>query len=75
LLSLFVASASAQSPAKILKQAEKAMGGAKVLQSTTSWSRSGTIRRVTDGATGRVVMQAMRPNLFNLSLDVGGFEG
>jgi outer membrane lipoprotein-sorting protein len=74
LLTVFVASASAQSPSKILKQAEKAMGGAKVLQSTTSWSRSGTIRRVADGVTGRVVMQAMRPNLFNLSFDVGGFE-
>ena len=74
LLALLAASASAQSPTKILKQVEKAMGGAKALQGTTSWLRNGTIRRIADGETGRVVMRTTRPNLFNLSFDVGGFE-
>ena len=74
LLALFAVPTSAQSPAKILKQAEKAMGGSKVLQSTTSWLRNGTIRRSSDGATGRIVMQTTKPNLFNLTFDVSGFE-
>ena len=74
LLTLLAIPGSAQSPAKILKQAEKAMGGSKAMQSTTSWMRNGSIRRVSDGASGRFVMQSMRPNLYNLSFDIGGFE-
>ena len=73
-IALFAVSASAQSPAKILKQAEKAMGGAKALQSTTSSMRNGSIRRISDGASGRVEMRTMRPNLYNLSFDIDGFE-
>ncbi|HUS00040.1 MAG TPA: hypothetical protein VMZ26_18400 [Pyrinomonadaceae bacterium] len=65
---------AAQSPSKILAQAEKAMGGAKAIQAATSWRRSGTLTRVADGASGKVVMQTARPNLYNLSFDVGGFE-
>ncbi|MEO8573001.1 MAG: hypothetical protein ABI481_03455 [Pyrinomonadaceae bacterium] len=66
--------APAQSPSKVLAQAEKAMGGAKALQAVTSWQRTGTITRVADGAKGKVVMQTARPNLYNLSFDVSGFE-
>src|SRR5688572_17783527 len=46
---LFTIAVSAQSPSKVLKQAEKAMGGAKAIQRTSSWIRKGTIRRVDDG--------------------------
>ena len=77
LLFVFILSAiavSAQTPSKVLKQAEKAMGGSKVIQRTSSWIRKGTIRRLEDGAMGRIVMQSSRPNLYNLSFDVGGFE-
>lgn len=65
---------SAQSPSKVLKQAEKAMGGAKALKAVSSWERTGTIRRVGDGATGAYVSRASKPNLYNESFDLGGFE-
>jgi hypothetical protein len=74
IFALSVLAAAAQSPSKILSQAEKSMGGAKALQSVASWHRTGTVTRVTDGATGKVTMQNTRPNLYNLSFDVGGFE-
>jgi hypothetical protein len=67
-------SAGGQTPSKILKQAEKAMGGAKSLQSVSSWFKSGSIRRVSDGAGGRIRLQTTRPNLYNLSFDIDGFE-
>jgi outer membrane lipoprotein-sorting protein len=66
--------ASAQSSAKILKQAEKAMGGAKLLQNTSSRQMVGRIKRLKDGATGKFLMQASRPNLYNLAFDIDGFE-
>ncbi|MEP7148215.1 MAG: hypothetical protein ABI857_04970 [Acidobacteriota bacterium] len=64
----------AQSPSKILAQAEKAMGGVKAFQSAGTWQRKGTVRRIADGASGNILMQTTRPNLYNLSFDVGGFE-
>lgn len=64
----------AQSPSRTLKNAEKALGGSKELKRLTSWQLSGTIRRVQDGAIGRFVMQAAKPNLYNLSYDLNGFE-
>jgi len=45
--------AAAQSPAKILKQAEKAMGGGNAVQKITSAERVGIIKRLSDGATGK----------------------
>ncbi|MFN0277538.1 MAG: hypothetical protein ACKVRN_02935 [Pyrinomonadaceae bacterium] len=67
-------SASAQSPSKILKQAEKALGGTKALQSVRSISKTGNIVRISDGAIGKYVLQTSQPNLFNVSFDIGGFE-
>jgi len=63
----------AQSPSKILKQAEKALGG-KALQSVRSVSGTGTVKRLSDGATGKYISQTSLPNLLNVSYDVGGFE-
>jgi hypothetical protein len=74
LIFVFASTCAAQSPARILKQAETALGGTKALQRSASVYQSGRITRVGDGATGRIVMQASRPNLYNLSFDVGGFE-
>lgn len=74
LIALAALSAGAQTPSKILKQAEKAMGGAKSLQSVSSWYRSGSIRRVSDGVGGKITLQTTRPNLYNLSFDIDGFE-
>jgi outer membrane lipoprotein-sorting protein len=74
LIALFVLSAGAQTPSKILKQAEKAMGGAKSLRGVSSWYKRGSIRRLSDGAVGRITLQTSRPNLYNLSFDIDGFE-
>ena len=65
---------SAQSASKVIKQAEKALGGQKNLKTMTSVYRSGTITRIEDGATGRVVVQSSGPNLWNMSFDIAGFE-
>lgn len=67
-------SASAQSPAKILKQAEKALGGARVLQGVRSTVRTGTVVRSGDGASGNFMFQTAQPNLMHVSFDLGGFE-
>lgn len=64
----------AQSPSKVLKQAEKALGGTKALQSTRSITKSGHITRLSDGTAGGYVYQASQPNLFNVSFDLNGFE-
>lgn len=76
LLSIFAFSGaiSAQSPSKILKQAEIALGGAKNLRAVKSWWKTGTIERVRDGARGRFAEQISQPNFYNLSYDLGGFE-
>lgn len=77
LLSIYllgVVTLAAQSPAKILKQAEKAMGGNKTLRGAHSWQKRGTITRLSDGSGGHILMQTSRPNLYNLSFDIDGFE-
>jgi len=74
LIFVFSFTCVAQSPAKILKGAERAMGGTKAMRSVNSWQRRGTITRSADGATGKILIQSSRPNLYNLSFDVGGFE-
>ncbi|MEO8042350.1 MAG: hypothetical protein ABI646_07065 [Acidobacteriota bacterium] len=73
-IALAVLSAGAQTPSMILKQAEKAMGGAKSLQSVSSWYRTGSIRRATDGAGGKITIRTTGPNLYNLTFDIDGFE-
>ncbi|MBC7899771.1 MAG: hypothetical protein H7070_06920 [Saprospiraceae bacterium] len=64
----------AQSPSKILKQAEKALGGAKALQSVRSWKKTGTITRTADGVGGPFSTQASQPNLYHLSYVIDGLE-
>ena len=71
---LLVTAVAAQSPSKVLKQAEKAMGGAKALRTVSSWRRVGTIRRLSDGATGKYEARAAKPNLYRESYDLAGFE-
>ncbi len=74
LLLLLAVGGLAQSPSKILKQAEKALGGSKALASATSEVRRGRIKRISDGAEGEYLLQTSRPNLLNVSYDLGGFE-
>jgi hypothetical protein len=64
----------AQSPDKILKQAEKALGGSKNLRAVKSQRKTGAIRRVKDGASGRLTEQTTQPNFYNLLYDFNGFE-
>jgi len=74
LLAFFSINAFAQSPNKILKQAEKALGGEKSLQNIKSWQKKGLITRVKDGASGTFQTQGAKPNFYNVRYDVGGFE-
>ncbi|MBP9665472.1 MAG: hypothetical protein KBD94_12715, partial [Pyrinomonadaceae bacterium] len=71
---LAAATVTAQSPAKVLKRAEKALGGKNAIQAVHSRIDSGTIRRVSDGAAGRYVSQTSLPNLLNIRYDIAGFE-
>ncbi|HQU82662.1 MAG TPA: hypothetical protein PKY59_06045 [Pyrinomonadaceae bacterium] len=71
---LFSINAFAQSPSKILKQAEKALGGAKVMQTVRSWQKVGKISRLKDGAVGNFSEQVSTPNLYNVAYDIDGFE-
>ncbi|HEX8288161.1 MAG TPA: hypothetical protein VF556_09200 [Pyrinomonadaceae bacterium] len=73
-IAVFSFATPGQSPSKILKLAEKAVGGAKNLQSVNSWRKSGTIKRMTDGAEGKFAEQASEPNYYNISYDLAGFE-
>lgn len=77
-LALFIlilaAPALAQSPSKVLKQAEKALGGAKAIRAAGSWTRLGEITRLRDGASGKYRMQTAAPNLYHEIYDVDGFE-
>lgn len=65
---------SAQSPSKILKQAEKALGGAKALQAVRSAKKTGTITRISDGVSGSFSMETSQPNLYHSRYEIGGFE-
>lgn len=67
-------SATAQSPAKVLKQAEKAMGGTKALQAIGSLERSGSIKRLGDGAVGKYRSLSSKPNLYFETYDLAGLD-
>jgi hypothetical protein len=71
LCSMFV---SAQSPSKILSQANKALGGEKSLKNIRAWQVSGKITRQSDGANGAYQSYANNPNLYGESFDLNGFE-
>src|SRR5215203_1788671 len=78
LLLLFVLlvpnSSLSQSPAKLLKRAEVAMGGAKAMQSVRSVERSGEIIRRSDGTRGRIKIVNAKPSSYAIAYDIGGFE-
>ncbi len=74
LILLASALAYGQSPSKILKDAEKALGGQKALRTMRSSQATGTITRMSDGATGKFSITNSRPNLLHFSYDLAGFE-
>lgn len=71
---LFAFSAFAQSPSKVLKQAEKALGGGKTVRAAGSWTKTGTIKRLVDGASGKVRIDTSAPGLYHFYYDIEGFE-
>ena len=64
----------AQSPSKILSQANKALGGEKVLKAVRSWQTKGKITRKSDGASGKYEAEAGGANLYGGMFDLNGFE-
>jgi hypothetical protein len=66
--------AYAQSPSKILSNAEKALGGKRQLKAVKGWRAVGTISDPATGKTGKFTMQAASPNLFHIAYDLDGFE-
>jgi hypothetical protein len=74
ILTLFALTAVGQSPAKILKRAEKALGGAKALQARNSLEIRGRITRKSDGAGGEYRLESSRPNLLHVVYDIGGSD-
>jgi outer membrane lipoprotein-sorting protein len=76
-LSLFVLApvgVLAQTPQKILKNATKALGKKKAMKAVNSWQKKGLIIRRKDGASGEILMQATKPDLYNATFDIRGFE-
>jgi hypothetical protein len=74
LLFAFSALAPAQSPNRILSQANKALGGEKALRAISAREASGRITRASDGADGGWRSSSQSPNLWNEEYDLGGFE-
>ena len=74
LILTFFIGVSAQSPSKILSQANKAAGGEKVLKSVRSREAKGTITRKSDSASGAYQMFASNPNYYGEKYDLNGFE-
>lgn len=70
-LSLNVA---AQSPNKILSQANKALGGEKNLKFVSSWQAKGRITRASDGTSGNYLLQISKPSFYGESYDLNGYE-
>ena len=73
-LLFYTATVQAQSPNKILGQANKALGGEKVLKAARSWQATGKITRKSDGASGAYQSFANNPNFFGGIFDLNGFE-
>lgn len=73
-LTYFAMATAAQSPASILKKAEKAMGGAKQMTASRGWSRTGSIVNLSAGAKGKFTSHAAQPNRYHTLYDLDGIE-
>lgn len=74
IVAIFSLTAIAQSPASILKKAEKAMGNAKTLTASRGWTRSGTVSNPATGTKGKFALQTAQPNLLHTIYDLDGIE-
>ena len=73
-ITLVAPAAFSQSPSKVLKAAEKAMGGQRSIRAVQSAQFTGTVKNVGDGSTGTFTMKTGRPNRYYIRYDLGGFE-
>ncbi|HQZ95470.1 MAG TPA: hypothetical protein PLP21_04080 [Pyrinomonadaceae bacterium] len=64
----------AQSPSKVISQANKALGGEKPLKAITSWQQTGKITRVSDGAAGNYSAFGSGGTFYGGMYDLNGFE-
>ncbi len=71
---VFATYGAAQSPGKVLAQANKALGGEKILRNYKSFQKTGTITRLKDNTVGRYQTQTETPNFYNVKFDIEGFE-
>jgi hypothetical protein len=70
---LLTATWFAQSPSKIISQANKALGGEKTLKAVSSWQQTGKITRVSDGAAGNYSVISSG-GMYGGMYDLNGFE-
>ena len=63
-----------QKPERVLELAEKALGKKKAVSRVRSWKKRGLLIRSSDGASGEIVMQAAKPDNFNVFYEIRGFE-
>ncbi len=73
-LLLFISTVSAQSPSKIVGNAEKALGGKKSIKAATAWKAIGTITDPATAKSGKFQMQTAAPNFFHIAYDLEGFD-
>jgi len=70
----FATALLAQSPSKILKGAEKAMGGSNAIRSIRQSTITGTVKRIGDNAEGRFSIRLSKPNRFNIEYNLAAFR-
>lgn len=64
----------AQSPTKVLKDAEKAMGGERAIRAVRQTTISGTVKRSSDNSDGRFSMRLSKPNRFNIEYNLATYR-
>lgn len=74
LLFLLPASIFSQSASKVLKNAEKALGGEKAFRAISSISAAGTVTRAFDSASGKCLLRQAKPGQLNIIYDLNGVE-
>jgi hypothetical protein len=74
IITLFAVAALGQSPSKVLKRAEKALGGTNALQMRSSITMRGRITRLSDGSGGEFRLEASKPNSLHIAYDIAGEE-
>jgi len=63
-----------EKPSKFLERAGAALGDKNQVRSLGSWRKRGLIVRRSDGASGDILMQASKPDSYNIAYDIRGFE-